>query len=170
MSPCPKVLGLQMSMFGLFKGMKLWINVLLWIFNFLESWCWRRITLTLFLRFKCSNGKTDSPKSGIHNFWEEPVDCWADSDLKQNWAFAVSLKVHWRSWHTSETCCCHQKKLLTFDFWLAKSNLEETKREENIFFSAASRFGTFPFLRRILWTACKYLAFQIVLLDKQNKQ
>ena len=49
--------------------------------------------LTLFLRFKCSNGKTDSLKSGIYNFWEEAVNCW-NPDLKLNWAFAVSLKLH----------------------------------------------------------------------------
>ena len=43
----------------------------------------------------------------------------------------------------------------------------KTKRKgrKNIF----SHFDIFPFLRRILRTACKYLAFQIVLWNKQYK-
>ena len=137
---------------------ELWINILLWIFNFLGSWCRRRITLTLFLRFKCSNGKTGSQKSGIQNFVEEGVDCWGR-------VWIGVLQFHWNLpswWHTSKTCCCSQ-----INFWFLiekiKSWGNQTWEKKNIF----SPFDISPFLRWILRTACKYLAFQIVLWNKQ---
>ena len=141
------------------KRMNLWINVLLWIFNFLGSWCRRRITLTLFLRFKCSNGKTDSPKSGIHNFGEEPFDCWERLWFEAELGFCSFIETSLQPELTSTPCCCRQinSQLLISDW---ENQISRKPRGRKYLFPIS------PFLRPILRTACKYLAFQIVLWNK----